>query len=72
MLEHYVIYRYPSDYPNNYVVRRWRLVGLTGLAADKDYQLADSLGEARELVPKGLIQLDRSEGDDPCIVEVWI
>lgn len=64
----YVIYGSPTDYPDQFVVRRWEnnepkeLVGL-----------ANTLKEARELLPQtGLYNLGRYMDDDPAIEEVWI
>jgi len=66
----YAIYRRPSDYPDNYVVRPWRVLP-SHLEPLKE-QLADDLAGARKLIPRGLARLRRQPGDDPCILETWI
>lgn len=71
-MQQYVIYKYPEDFPRSYVVRVWRMVYGNQFTPDDDYQLAENLNQARELIPEGMYQLDRSESDDPFIVEVWI
>lgn len=67
LLEMFVVYERPRDYPEHFVVRRW--------FADKmtlDYELAPSLDDARKLVPPTAdVCFPRSVLDDPCIVETW-
>jgi hypothetical protein len=63
----YVIYDHPRDYPESFVVRRWDLEIPREVVGT-----APTLEAARELVPPGLYNLERYEGDDPNIVEVWI
>lgn len=64
----WTIYDHPSDYPRHYVVRA-TIVGRS--VPSERVQLADTLEEARALVPDGLFCLARSPGDDPVIVETW-
>lgn len=75
----WTIYCRPTDYPNHYVVRRCVVIqaehhargaSLT-LRHDHECQLADSLEEARKLVPPGLFNLHRQPEDEPQIVETW-
>jgi hypothetical protein len=63
----WVIYSRPLDYPDHYVVRRWR-----DNVPDQLCQLAETLDEARQYVPDGLVQIPAADGDDPCIAEVWL
>lgn len=79
-LQLFVIFDRPLDFPNHYVVRRqfgvWWAEGMPGTGADgvaMDVvpRLANSLAEARALVPHGLYRQPRQEGDDPFIVECW-
>lgn len=73
-LDHYVIYKHPADYPDHYVVRAWRIeTGREPLAGF--VKLADTLEEARQLVPierLGLVRIERSPEDDPVIQETWL
>lgn len=67
----WVIYDHPKDHPDAFVVRRWHIdQGIT--MPDKDCLLAESLPEARGLIPYGRFRLPRQEKDDPVIVESWI
>jgi len=70
-LAFWVIYNKPSDYPNHFVVRRQR--ALPGeIVPEKLAQIAETLEEARKLIPPGLYCLGRFPDDDPVIVESWI
>ncbi len=70
-MSQWVIYRYPRDYPDKFVARRWEVWAGHILATD-EMALADTLEEIREKIPPGLYCLGRFEDDDPCILEVWI
>jgi len=70
MMDWFVIYCHPSDHPKHYVVRRWVIDGGQALPTN-EYQLANTLGDARMLVPEGLVRIPREDGDDRCIVESW-
>jgi hypothetical protein len=69
----WTIYDHPSDYPNHFVVRRHGIdADFNVPLVDAKCKLADSLEEARELLPPGLHCLGREPEDDPVIVETWI
>jgi hypothetical protein len=70
-LDTYTIYDHPSDYPDGFVVRRFRVMP-GGPVATNDVWGAPTLEVARSAVPPGLYCMERSEGDDPCIVETWL
>jgi hypothetical protein len=68
-LKMWVIYRYPKDFLNRWVVREWTIDRtLTPGGA----RFAESLEQARAHVPPGKSILSRSEDDDPAIVETWL
>jgi hypothetical protein len=69
----YVVYRHPRDYPGKWVVRLW-WVGKPGEleAAVEPSIVADTLEEARAIVPPYLERLRRKPGDDPVIYETWL
>lgn len=67
----FTIYDHPRDYPDKFVVRAFAIFPGEVLASGECI-LCDTLEEAREKIPPGLICLPRAEGDDPVIVEVWI
>ncbi len=61
------IYDHPTDYPEVYVARVWDATRPTHIMAT-----ATTLEALREKIPSQMIKIDRTEKDDPCIVEVWI
>lgn len=63
----FVVYQNPSDFPEQYVVRLFDLDRATIMV-----MLDTRLYQIRERLPAGLIRMNRSYGDDPSIVEVWI
>lgn len=66
----WTVYKNPKDYPNNFVVRRWTFE--SGEPKGHECRLADTLEEARNLVPPLKTRLDRQTNDDPVIVENWL
>lgn len=70
-LDIWTIYRYPRDYPDKYVARR---AGITNGSVTNTNEMfvADSLAEARKLLPAGLHRIERHSFDDPVIVECWV
>jgi len=67
----WTIYDHPADYPDNVVVRGWRVEN--GLAvAFEDVVIVDTIDEARAAIPAGLRPIPRVASDDPVIVESWI
>ena len=66
----YTIYERPKDYTNFFVVRRWTVEH--GKNKAQECGLADTLEEARKLVPWQCVRLARMDKDDPVIVENWI
>ena len=68
----WVIYRYPDDFPDHYVVRRHSVLPGGLHQVQRRCELAESLEQARRKVPPGLTNLGRSRDDDPVIVEVWL
>lgn len=67
LLEMFVIYDHPRDYPGHFVVRRW-----SGDRPTDDFAIADSIEIARTHVPSGLCRLPHQPGEDDVIVETWI
>jgi hypothetical protein len=68
----WTIYFNPSDYPWKYVVRKFDLGGAGEARPTADMFVADSLDEARALLPLGLSCFERATDDDAVIVETWI
>jgi hypothetical protein len=72
VLSSFTVYQSPRDCPGKFVVRRWVIRGGPAPVPTNDVVVCDTLDEAREFVPPGLICFPRSEGDDPTIVETWM
>jgi hypothetical protein len=68
----YVIYEKPSDFPNDFVVRRWTTIDGKPVAHASPHAITPTLEAARESIPPGLYCLPRFDQDDPVIREVWL
>lgn len=67
----WVIYRYPLDYPNHWVVRRWELRP-RGPLSTPDVSLHTTLEAARRAIPQKTISVGPQAYDPPCAHEIWI
>lgn len=67
----WVIYQAPRDYPAAFVARCF-LIQNGDTIATRSMFTADTLDEARALLPPGLTRFARDAGDDPVIVESWL
>lgn len=67
----WTIYEKPKDHPDHYVVRRF-MVSAGIVMHDPVCQLADTLENARALLPAGLVNLGRSPQDQNSIIETWL
>ena len=73
MMEMFVIYERPRDYPDKFVVRVWVIGAVKGEPVPTQYfMLADTLEAARKFIPYGLVCINRSESDELQIIESWI
>ena len=70
-LDLYVVYRNPSDFPGQYVVRR-QVAGPGVIFKDARPLAVGNLAAVRAALPTGLVRLERDPNDDPCIFEVWL
>jgi hypothetical protein len=66
----WTIYDHPKDYPEHFVVRRWKIE--TGQAVAGECKLADTLEEARKLVPWQSTHDDRIVVCHPAQPENWL
>jgi hypothetical protein len=66
----YVIYRFPADYPDKWVLRPWAVAAKGPLPYQE--RVFDSLEGARKSLPPSLVRLDRHPQDEPQIYEVWL
>lgn len=72
-LSTWTIYERPRDFPDDYVVREWQSDGNGNVRPTPEAQRYPTLEAARApLRARGLVCIERSPGDDPCIVEVWL
>lgn len=71
VLTQYVIYVNPADMPGKFVVREWHVVRDELLPVAGRAWPANTLEQARAMVPEGLVRLGRQEVDDPVILETW-
>lgn len=68
----WVIYKHPSDYPDQYVARKFQINSPAALPTT-DVILESTLDSIRShMQRKHLTLIQREVGDDPVIVESWI
>ena len=67
MIDVWIVFDSPTDFPGFYVARRFKMNQPTS-----DVLTAATLEDLRALLPPGLIRLDRTEHDQPHLVEVWV
>ena len=70
----YVIYDNPTDHPNKFVVRVWKLKGeppKTRLIPGGIVSVKDTLEDARKAVPEGWGRMSFPGLEDPVIKETW-
>lgn len=72
LLDLWVIYERPRDYPQGFVVRRWEVTPGEPERPDAVALYAPDLFAARCLVPPGKFNLHRQPEDDVAIREVWM
>lgn len=72
-LHTWTVYSSPRDYPGRYVIRRFSIrSGSDPIPDENVWATAGDLELVRCCLPSGLFRIDRSEADDPTIVETWI
>jgi hypothetical protein len=69
----WTIYHSPKDFPGRYVARLWLVGGGSPEPKPTDrFVTSNSLDGVRAMLPPGLTCLQRSDDDDPVIVETWL
>lgn len=69
----WTVYDKPLDYPGKFVARQWVVRrGEPEPLPTGQLIVAPTLDVVRRMLPPGLYRLDRSEGDEPHIVETWM
>jgi hypothetical protein len=72
LLSMWVVYDHPTDYPTEYVARRHEVVA-GGSRPTNEAMASRDLDMLRdELAGRGLVMLQRMDGDDPKIMETWL
>lgn len=67
----YAIYKYPRDYPHEFVCRRWGADEQT-LDPGEPFARGDAAGVVRRALPPGLVKMCPWANDDPAIFELWV
>jgi len=67
----WIIYEFPSDFPDGYVLRAQWQCGQETLVSRIAWYGRDA-DELRAILPPGCVNLSRMPGDDAAILEVWI
>jgi hypothetical protein len=73
MLDIWTVYDHPTDYPNNYVARRFTIDASGGARPTDSIIVAPDLARLRAYLAGTLFlaRLDRQPLDKPDIVETW-
>jgi hypothetical protein len=72
LLSVWTVYDHPRDHPDSFVARRHEVLAGGTTVATPDAVFAPTLEEVRAKLPRDLVPIARSPGDDPVIVESWI
>ena len=67
----YTVYKHPSDYPEQWVVRRSEVHPGEIRTDLEPLIVTSSLRDARRAVPPFLYRQPRDPNDDPVIYEIW-
>lgn len=74
-MDSYTIYASPSDYPGQYVVRRWVIEGTKITPDPEPLIVTQNVGEARRKILEqdpGLVCFGHDFESDPAILETWL
>jgi hypothetical protein len=71
ILEMFVVYERPKDYPDKFVLRRWA-IGRGAAQGTEWFVLGETIEEVRAHVPLHCVRIGRDPHDEPQIVEVWL
>jgi hypothetical protein len=71
MLDMYVVYDHPTDFPNHFVVRHW-IIGAGSAKPTDRCVIGKTLDEVRTAIPAYYVRLERSPEDEPQILESWV
>ena len=72
-MEMWTIYARPADFPEvPFLVRGWLVLPNGALVPSGAVAFADTLEQARNVLPKGLMRFERDAEDEAQIVESWM
>jgi hypothetical protein len=72
LLTVWVIYRFPKDCPDGYVLRAQFAMPNNEILIDPIAWRASDPDQLRAILPPGLVKMLPAAGDDPVILETWI
>jgi hypothetical protein len=72
ILDVYVVYKDPLDYPGQWVVRHWQVVPEADEPLPRSATIGDSYEAVISAIPPGFIRTLPMQGDVKSIHEVWI
>lgn len=74
VLDIFVVFVNPADYPEKVVVRRHRIVqgNKDPVIDEKPWCVCKTVDAARAAIPQGLTRLERHPGDVLSILETWM
>lgn len=73
VLDMWVVYDHPTDFPANYIARRWYIVPNEDPIVSREIIPAAELDDLRYVLDgMGLSQLAHMDNDDPVIIETWL
>ena len=69
----YTVFENPTDYPGQFVIRRFESRGNPpSVTPCEVVATGKTIEEVRDQLPQDLTRLDRHPQDDPKIVETWL
>jgi hypothetical protein len=69
----YTIYDHPKDFPDHFVVRKWKVIAPNiSPISDGVLGISETLDGARKMLPMECTCLSRDDSDESQIVESWI
>jgi hypothetical protein len=73
-LSMWTVYDHPTDWPNAYIARQYRILDSGAYVATENVIIAQDLDIIRRAMIEefGLTCLTRNEGDDVKIIETWV
>ena len=71
VLDIYVVYEHPTDYPDKFVLRKWAITP-NEIHPEKTVIVEDTLEALHKHVPHNMARIERNILDEPQIIEIWL